>query len=105
MPDTVSDAEHVLGAVVRRIHVDPERTLALRQVDHPHDLPGHLAGVGVRRREFGELAADVVHQPGVTLLVRRGDGFVGGVAGGDEVVGADGEGAGHDDRGLDVEAG
>ena len=44
---TVGHAVDDLGAVLRRVDVDPEGTLAEGGVDDPHDGARHLVGVSV----------------------------------------------------------
>jgi hypothetical protein len=83
--------------------VDAERPLALRQVDHANDLAGDLLRVRVIRGQLGEARGDLVHQPGVALLVLGGDVGVLRVAGVGEVVGPVRERARHDDRRVDTE--
>jgi hypothetical protein len=51
---TVEYGEADIGAVLGRIVVDPERTLAKGHVDDLDDLVSHAAGLGVVRDDRGE---------------------------------------------------
>ena len=85
--------------------MDAEQALTLRCVDHADDRPGNLCGIGVCRGELGEPGRDVIHQACIASVVGGGDVGVVGVARVGEVLGAGGERARHDDRGVDAEAG
>jgi hypothetical protein len=103
-PDSVAHRVDSFGAVVCGIDVHPEGPLPLGESNDANDLAGDLGGIGVGRRQFRELCADLIHQSGVVGLVgARGFG-VGGVAGVGEVMGTCREAARYDDHCVDAEA-
>jgi hypothetical protein len=59
--DTVDD----LGAVLRRIDVDPERALAKGKIDDPDDLARDFRGIGVGGLEAGKTLQRLVGNAGI----------------------------------------
>jgi hypothetical protein len=92
--DAVNDREGDVGAVLAKVNMDAEGSLAERRVDDPHDGLGDLGGIGVRRHNFGKGLLYLLAEAGVwTGLILGDPRFVGRSARVGKVVGAAGESA------------
>src|SRR6267143_6767702 len=100
--DTIRNCIDDLRAVLRRIDVHAERPLAKWRIDHLHNSVRDGGDIRVGWHYRGEAIAHLVGATRIrTCFVLSDSCFVGGRTRMREMIGATGEGAGNDNRGLD----